>query len=65
MLLSMPQRRLKVFRDEGDLTGTDYFKAIDQYLHRSGKLIVICSPAARASDYVDDEIRRLDSEICW
>jgi WD40 repeat protein/tetratricopeptide (TPR) repeat protein len=56
--LNLPQRRLRVFRDEGDLTGTDYFKAIDSYLERSSKLIVICSPAARASAYVDDEVRR-------
>jgi WD40 repeat protein len=56
--LTVPQRRLRVFRDEGDLTGTEYFKSIDRYLARCDKLIVICSPAARESPYVDDEIRR-------
>ncbi|NML18935.1 TIR domain-containing protein [Azohydromonas caseinilytica] len=56
--LAVPQRRLRVFRDEGDLTGSEYFKSIDKVLARSGKLIVICSPAARQSSYVDDEIRR-------
>lgn len=56
--LAVPQRRLRVFRDEGDLTGTEYFTSIDRYLARCDKLIVICSPAARDSTYVDDEIRR-------
>lgn len=53
------QRRfLRIFRDEGDLTGSDYYKAIDAHLKRSDSLIVVCSPAARASAFVDDEIRR-------
>lgn len=56
--LAVPQRRLRIFRDEGDLTGTEYFKSIDGYLARADKLIVICSPAARQSTFVDDEIRR-------
>jgi len=56
--LAVAQRRLKVFRDEGDLTGTDYFRSIDGFLGRSAKLIVLCSPAARESEYVNDEIRR-------
>jgi WD40 repeat protein/tetratricopeptide (TPR) repeat protein len=57
-LAGVPQRRLRVFRDEGDLTGSEYYAAIDGYLQRSAKLIVVCSPAARASRFVDDEIRR-------
>jgi len=56
--LDAPQRNLNIFRDEGDLTGSEYFQSIDQYLQRSAKLIVLCSPAARASQYVNDEIRR-------
>lgn len=56
--LGLPARHLDVFRDESDFTGTDYYAAIEQHLQRSRKLIVLCSPAARASPYVDDEIRR-------
>jgi MTH538 TIR-like domain (DUF1863) len=32
--------------------------APERELRRSRTLIVVCSPAARASEYVDDEIRR-------
>ena len=30
--LGLPQRRLDVFRDEGDITGVDYGKAIERHL---------------------------------
>jgi hypothetical protein len=50
--------RLRVFRDETDIRGTRYYDAIDQTLRDSGKLLVICSPAARRSEFVNDEIRR-------
>lgn len=56
--LDVPQRRLRVFRDEGNFTGTEYFKSIEHFLKNSGKLLMVCSAAARRSDYVDDEIRR-------
>jgi WD40 repeat protein len=56
--LGLPARNVDVFRDESDFTGTDYYAAIEQHLQRSRKLILVCSPAARASSYVDDEIRR-------
>jgi WD40 repeat protein len=56
--LGLPTRRLSVFRDANDLVGADYFTAIDGYLRNSSKLIVVCSPSARASRYVEDEIRR-------
>ena len=56
--LPLPQRRLDVFRDEEDFTGADYYKAVDRHLHDAGKLIVLCSPAARASQFVNDEIQR-------
>lgn len=50
---------LKVFRDESDMTGSEYYSALDRHLKNSRKLIVICSPNARyGSAYVDDEIRR-------
>src|SRR5215467_9343317 len=55
--LNVPKRYLDVFRDEHDLTGTEYTSAIQRHLKTSRKLIVICSPAARRSAYVNDEIR--------
>jgi WD40 repeat protein len=56
--LGVPHRTLRVFRDEGDLTGSEYYQAIEHTLAHSRKLIVICSPAARASEYVAGEIER-------
>lgn len=56
--LGLPQQRLDVFRDEGDFTGVDYDKAIERHLTDSRKLLVVCSPNARTSTYVNDEIRR-------
>ena len=54
---NIPQKHLEIFRDEEDFTGTDYHKAVSKHLQDSRKLIVICTPAARASQYVNDEIR--------
>ncbi len=54
---TIPQKHLDIFRDEEDITGTDYHKAVSKHLQDSRKLIVICTPAARASQYVNDEIR--------
>jgi WD40 repeat protein len=51
-------RRLTVFRDEGDFSGTEYEVSIERHLRGSSKLIVVCSPHARSSAYVSDEIRR-------
>jgi WD40 repeat protein len=50
--------RLSVFRDKRDLVPIDgdYWKTIEDYLERSANLIVICSPNARASEYVNHEI---------
>ena len=59
--LPLPQRYLNVFRDESDFTGVEYFQAVDKHLREASKLLVICSPAARESRYVDDEIRRFVS----
>lgn len=50
-------RYLRVFRDQHDMTGSDYVAAVRQHLEASERLIVVCSPEARASSYVDDEIR--------
>src|SRR5262245_61126328 len=55
--LPLPQRRLEIFRDEEDLTGVEYYRSIEKNLKDSSKLIVICSPNARKSDFVGDEIR--------
>src|SRR4051794_4286641 len=56
--LDVPLRRLVIFRDEDDFTGTEYHQSLDRHLQSSDKLIVICSPSSRASAYVNDEIRR-------
>lgn len=56
--LSVAQRHLAIFRDEGDLTGVEYFASIERSLSDSTRLIVICSPHARSSTYVNDEIER-------
>jgi hypothetical protein len=56
--LKLEQRRLNVFRDEDDFTGVDYHLAVEQHLNQSAKLVVLCSPDARLSKYVGDEIRR-------
>jgi WD40 repeat protein len=56
--LDVPSRRLVIFRDEDDFTGTEYHQSLDRHLQNSDKLIVLCSPSARASAYVNDEIRQ-------
>ncbi len=47
-----------MFRDTSDLLGADYYEFIERYLRGARKLIVVCSPDARSSPYVNDEIRR-------
>jgi len=56
--LPVPERRLNIFRDEEDFTGTEYYQAVGRHLQGSRKLIIICSPNARASSFVNDEIQR-------
>lgn len=51
-------RACRVFRDRADFTGSEYHRALDSHLRDSGSLVVICSPDARKSEYVGDEIRR-------
>ncbi|HET8783880.1 MAG TPA: TIR domain-containing protein [Pyrinomonadaceae bacterium] len=55
---SISKKRLNVFRDRKDLVPTraDYYEAIEEYLKQSRYLVVICSPNARASEYVNAEI---------
>src|SRR5207245_1025372 len=52
------QRSLDIFRDEEDFTGVEYHRSVAKHLKDSSKLIVICSPNARNSTYVNEEIRR-------
>lgn len=56
--LGLPTHRLKVFVDTEDLYGTEYYESIERALRSAAKLIVVCSPHARASVYVSDEIKR-------
>lgn len=56
--LGLPQRRLNIFLDIRDLIGSDYLAAVNRFLENSAKLIVICSPNARRSEFVNNEIRR-------
>ena len=56
--LAAPRRHLDVFRDKQDFTGTEYHRSLEQHLKYSAKLIVICSPEAYRSEYVNDEIRQ-------
>src|SRR5436190_11452636 len=60
--LAVPQRRLRVFRDEEDFTGGEYHESLDRCLQASSSLIVICSPNAASSTYVADEIRRFSEQ---
>lgn len=56
--LIVPQGFLDVFRDRVDFTAGEYHQNLNKELKDSAKLIVICSPEARKSQYVDDEIMR-------
>jgi hypothetical protein len=49
--LPVPARRLRVFLDETDFQGTEYHAALEEMLQSTAKLLVICSPASRASRY--------------
>lgn len=49
---------VRVFRDRSDFTGGAYEAALDRHLADSAALIVLCSPHARRSRFVGDEITR-------
>lgn len=51
------RRRLRVFRDESDLSGAEYRAAITRCLARSRELLLLCSPDAAKSVFVDEEVR--------
>jgi WD40 repeat protein len=55
--LPVPQRYLKAFLDVSDAYGSDYEQAIHARLKDAAKLLVLCSPSARGSRFVDPEIR--------
>ena len=56
--LRTSKRRLSVFSRRGRLQRTEDEASIERHLRASAKLIVVCSPHARGSAYVADEIRR-------
>lgn len=56
--LDSSRRYLDVFRDRADFVAGEYSLSLNRHLKDSARLIVICSPEARASRYVDEEIRR-------
>ncbi len=54
----IPQRLTPIFRDREELpTATDLGAVIEQALEESESLIVLCSPAAARSRWVNEEIR--------
>ena len=50
------RQRLNVFRDVQDLVGNELVTSIQEALRQSRYLIVVCSPAARASQWVSKEV---------
>jgi hypothetical protein len=55
------RKSLRVFRDQTDLAGTELQPALQREMERSRYLIVICTPAAAASRWVNEEIRYFSS----
>jgi WD40 repeat protein len=55
--LNLPHRYLRIFRDKEDFTAGDYDQNLRKHLVQSAKLIVLCSPYARGSEFVNEEIR--------
>ncbi|MFD2579443.1 TIR domain-containing protein [Novosphingobium colocasiae] len=55
---TVPARLTPVFRDEDELAGAAQLgPKLEDALARSRALVVVCSPAARASQWVDNEVR--------
>ncbi len=50
------RRRLRVFRDQTDLTGVELTAALRRELTASRYLIVVCSPHSAGSRWVNDEV---------
>ncbi len=56
---NLPARLFPIFRDRDELaSGADLSESIRKAMDDSDALIVICSPAARGSHWVNEEIRR-------
>jgi len=54
----IPRRLAPIFRDRDELpSATDLGRKVDEALERSANLIVICSPAAAASRWVNAEVQ--------
>lgn len=49
--------KLKIFRDQTDLAGAELQTSLEREMKAARYLIVICSPAAAASRWVNEEIR--------
>ena len=55
---AIPRRLFPIFRDREELaSATDLGRTVEEALTRSANLIVICSPHAAASRWVDAEVR--------
>ncbi|MFY8207020.1 MAG: toll/interleukin-1 receptor domain-containing protein, partial [Arenimonas sp.] len=55
----LPARLFPIFRDRDELaSGGDLSESIRKAMDDSDALIVVCSPAARVSHWVNEEIRR-------
>ena len=55
----LPPRLYPIFRDRDELaSATDLSESIEQAMTNCDALIVVCSPAAAASQWVNEEIRR-------
>lgn len=55
----VPSRLFPIFRDRDELAGSaDLGSAIEKALEESSHLIVLCSPAAAQSMWVNEEVRR-------
>ncbi|MBQ6425897.1 MAG: toll/interleukin-1 receptor domain-containing protein [Clostridia bacterium] len=50
-------QKLRIFRDQTDLAGTGLQDSLQQNLHASRFLIVICSPSSAASSWVNEEVQ--------
>ena len=58
----LPKRLYPIFRDRDELaSGVDLSESIRKAMDDSAALIVICSPAARNSRWVNEEIRRFQA----
>ena len=55
--LELPQRHLSVFLDKRELYGNDLDASLKRNLLNSAKLLALCSPEARSSLFVNQEIR--------